>query len=258
MRAVVLFVALGFAGVGRAAAAAPALPDDARLASVRAHLEQVVQKASAAGLPIDMIIGKVREGLAKGVDAGRIDTAAQRVADNLGEAQQMVTSHRGSAPPGLVRAVAEARMANVPAADVDALVRGDRPEPPTRRAVEVLTDLSLRGYPTGRAVAVVRAVLARDAGSLDKVPGTLETIRVDFALTQGEAADALARGFSAASSLQAAAGRAAEDERSRGNGRGRDRSDDRDSPGRSGSAPGHLPKVNPATGASPPGQGKRR
>jgi hypothetical protein len=255
MRAVVLFVALGLAGGGRAAAAGAALPDDVRLASVRAHLEQVVQKASAAGLPVDMIIGKVREGLAKGVDAGRIDAAAQRVADNLGEAQQLVISHRGSAPAGLVRAVAEARMANVPATDVDALVRGDRPEPPTRRAVEVLTDLSLRGYPTGRAVAVVRAVLARDAGSLDNVPGTLETIRLDFALTHTEAADALARGLVAATSLQAAAGRAADDERSRG--RGRDRGDEHDSPGRSGSAPGHLPKANPATGAPPPGKGKR-
>lgn len=250
MRAVVMFVALWAAG--------PVVPEDPRLAVVRAHLQEVVDRTAAAGLPAEMIVGKVREGLAKGVAPARIDAAAQRLADSLDEAGRLV-GNRGEAGRPLVRAVAEARMAGVPANDLGALVRAERPEAATRRAVEVLSDLALRGYPTVRAVSVVRAVLVRDGGALDKVPGTLETIRHDFALTHAEAADALARGLAATESLQGAASRTAEDERRRGNGRARDRSsDDHDSPGHSGSAPGHLPKVNPSTGALPPGQGKKK
>jgi hypothetical protein len=144
-----------------------------------------------------------------------------------------------------VRAVAEARLAGVAMSAVDPLLRGERPE--LQRAVEVVTDLSLRGYPSERAALVVQNVLSRDARALDRIPGTLETIRQDYALSPAEAVDALARGLASSDSLQTAYNRTAEDERRRGHGRGaaaKGAEDGADGPGKSGMAPGQLKKKN--------------
>jgi hypothetical protein len=118
----------------------------------------------------------------------------------------------------------------------------------------VITDLSLRGYPSERAGVVVENVLAQDARSLDRVPGTLETIRQDYALSHTEAVDALARGLASSKSLQTAYDRTVEDERKRGHGKGGAKSEERegDGPGKSGLAPGQLKKKK-----IPPGQAKK-
>ena len=62
--------------------------------------------------------------------------------------------------------------------------------------------------------------MAREWRSLDRVPGTLETIRQEYALTQAEAVDALSRGLAGSDSLQAAYNRTADEEQRRGRGRG--------------------------------------
>jgi hypothetical protein len=121
---------------------------------------------------------------------------------------------------------------------VDSLVSGDRPETP--HAVEVVTDLSLRGYPSGRAGVVVQNVLSRDVRSLDRVAGTLETLRQDCGLTHVEAVDALARGLASSDSLQNAYKKTVEDESRRGHRGGANADWGGDSPGRSGLAPGRL------------------
>jgi hypothetical protein len=213
------------------------------LEPVRGHLQELVQRAESAGLPSEMIVSKVREGLAKGVDPARIEAAAMRLTENLEAAQRYVVERRPGRPPApMVRAVAEARLAGVPMNALDLLVRGDRPE--RQRAVEVLTDLSLRGYPSDRTATVVQSVLSRDARSLERVPGTLETIRHDYALSPTEAVDALARGLSSSDSLQSAYGRTVEDERKRGKGPNASgkSSEEGESPGKSGMAPGQLKK----------------
>jgi len=202
-------------------------------------------------------VSKVREGLAKGVDPARIEAAVVRLTENLQAAQQYVVARRpGQPPPSLVRAVAEARMANVPMNAVERLVRLQKPE--MERAVAVVTDLSLRGYPSERAEVVVENVLNRDARSLDRVPGTLETIRQDYALTHTEAVDALARGLASADSLQTAYNRTVEDERKRGHGQGGRKGagsdEETDSPGKSGLAPGQLKKKGKPV--VPPGRAK--
>jgi hypothetical protein len=238
---------------GPAVAARPGLPDDARLAPVRPRLELLVDRAIRGGLPAEMIVSKVREGLAKGVDPPRIEAAAARLTDSLESAQRYVTERRpGSlAPVPLVRAVAEAQLAGVALTAIDPLVGPDRAEPPARRAVEVVTDLSLRGYPPDGAAAVVKNVLTRDAAGLDRIPAALETLRHDYALSRAEAMDALARGLASADSLQTAFTRTAEDQRRQGHGQGAgaDRGADgrEDAPGKSGLAPGHLPKTKPPT-----------
>src|SRR2546421_7092513 len=235
----------------------PTIPDDARLGAARLRIDQLVDRAAAEGLPAEMIVSKVREGLAKGVDAARIEAAALRLTDSLEAAQRFVAARRTGPPAtSLVRAVAEARLAGVSLGAVDPLVRGERPEPQSRRAVEVVTDLSLRGYPADRAATVVRDVMARDARSVDRLPGTLETIRRDYALSQSEAVDAIARGLASSDSLQSAYSRTVEDERrqGRGHGAGSDKSAEGrdDAPGKSGLAPGHLKMRPPTAGPKKP------
>ena len=98
-------------------------------------------------------------------------------------------------------------MVGLDLAMLSSLVAADRPEQTARRAVEVLTDLSLRGYPAQRALAVVERIEVREPAALDRLPALLDTIRRDQALSPAEAADALARGLAVADSLQGGHGR---------------------------------------------------
>jgi hypothetical protein len=252
LRMIVLLLMLS--GTALAASGAVSLPNDARLASVRAGLQRRIDSAAAAGLPADALVSKVREGLAKGVEAQRISSAVMRLADDLEAAQRFVIARRpGAAAPGLVRALAEARMAGLDLATLPSLVAADRPPQPAQRAVEVLTDLSLRGYPVQRALAVVERIERREPGALDRVPALLDTIRRDQALSPAEAVDALARGLAVADSLQGAYRRAVEDERRKDNGKGSASTGTAvDGPGNSENAPGRLLKVK-----LPPGQAKK-
>lgn len=252
LRTMVLLLMLS--GTALAASGAVSLPDDARLAPVRAGLQTRIDSAAAAGLPADALVSKVREGLAKGVEAQRISSAVMRLADDLEAAQRFVTARRpGAAAPGLVRALAEARMAGLDLATLPSLVAADRPPQPAQRAVEVLTDLSLRGYPVQRALAVVERIEVREPAALDRVPALLDTIRRDQALSPAEAADALARGLAVADSLQGAYRRAVDDERRKDNGKGSAGTGTAvDGPGNSENAPGRLIKVK-----LPPGQAKK-
>ena len=242
-----------FLGVAEAAPPA-ALPADARLESVRGHLETLIARTAEAGLPADMLVSKVREGLAKGVPADRIELAAVRLAESLEASRRFVNERRAAPAPQLVRAVAEARIAGVELGETDALVRGERPVAEAARAVEVLTDLTLRGYPAGRSSSVVRDVLARDPGALARLPAALETLRVDQALSHVETVDALSRGLAGSDSLQSAFARTVDDERRKGEGRGRQNKGG-DESGKNGFVPpGQLKKQgngNPGKGRGP-------
>ena len=143
-------------------------------------------------------------------------------------------------------------MAGLDLATLPSLVAADRPPQPAQRAVEVLTDLSLRGYPVQRALAVVERIEVREPAALDRVPALLDTIRRDQALSPAEAVDALARGLAVADSLQGAYRRAVEDERRKDNGKGSASTGTAvEGPGNSENAPGRL-RVK-----LPPGQAKK-
>ena len=144
-------------------------------------------------------------------------------------------------------------MVGLDLAMLSSLVAADRPEQTARRAVEVLTDLSLRGYPAQRALAVVERIEVREPAALDRLPALLDTIRRDQALSPAEAADALARGLAVTDSLQGAYRRAVEDERRKDNGKASSSAGSAaDGPGNSENAPGRLLKVK-----QPPGQAKK-
>jgi hypothetical protein len=242
-------------------AQAAVLPTDPRLEPVRPQLEQVVQRMTASGLPAEVVISKVREGLAKGVPADRIAVAAGKLADNLQSARSYLAERRpGVAPAELVRALAEARLAGLELAAADPVVRSGRSAPETARAVEVLTDLSLRGYPGSRVAGLVQELLARDAAALGRLPATLEVLRREQALSHGETVDALTRGLQAGGSLDQASLRAADDERRKGRAPANRGGGDGEAGRKEGFVPpGQIKKQLGSKGRAPesPGRGRR-
>src|SRR5690348_3348702 len=56
--------------------------------STRATLERLIDSSRVAGLPIDPLYSKVREGVFRSADEPRVVAAVQRLARDLGEARQ--------------------------------------------------------------------------------------------------------------------------------------------------------------------------
>ena len=218
------------------AAAEPALPADPRLGPVRADLERTVSKVSHEGLPADMVVSKVREGLAKGVAPEVIRDVAQRLAVNLSASAALLRAHRASQSPSpaLVRVVAEARMAGVEPDSIAPLAASHEGDAVVARAIEVVTDLTVRGYPSRRSASLVQEVADRDAASLGRVVAGLETIRTEQTVSRADALEALGRNMrSRGASLDSALARALESgDRAGGAGAS--------SPGKSADAPGHT------------------
>jgi hypothetical protein len=234
------------AGSAVAQAAPAELPSDPRLSAVRPRLQAVLAKAEQDGLAPelrDLIVRQVRDGLAKNIDAGRIETAAARLGDSLNSSSSFVRERRSEAAVDLVRAVAEAKLSGVDLAAADGIVRSSGNAEGVARAVEVLTDLNLRGYPVERAAGVVKDVLGREPAAVGRVPATLETVRIEQALTHAETVDAVARGLRGGNALAAAARRAADEKPGRGAG---------------GVGKGEGPGKGNSDGFVPPGQLKKQ
>ena len=167
--------------------ASPTLPSDPRLSSVRADLTQVVDQTYRAGLPADMLVAKVQEGLAKNVPPPRIVLVVRTLASDLTAAQSFAATVVKSPPPTLLRALVDAKAAGVQWKDTTALLKTTD----AVKAVQVLTDLAARGYPTTHAATVVVQVAAHDPQSLGKLSVDLDRVRRAHGLTQAEALDDL-------------------------------------------------------------------
>jgi hypothetical protein len=219
-----------------AAAADPgSLPADPRLAAVRADLEKTLATATRDGLPADMIASKIREGLAKGVAPEVIRDVAGRLAQNLSASATLLRTQRPAPPsPSLVRVVAEARMSGVDPEAIAPLAAAREPDAVVARAVEVVTDLTVRGYPSRPSASLVREVTDRDAASLGRLAAGLEAIRTEQTVSRADALEVLGRNFrSRGASLDTALARSLEPgDRAGGAGA--------DSPGKSADAPGHT------------------
>jgi hypothetical protein len=185
-------------------APSPAVPADSRLDAERDHLGAVVDKTAQKGLPVDLLISKVREGLAKNVPVHEIRLAADRFAESLERAHAFVAERRPGTPAReLVRALTDMQMAGFNVAATDSFVRKASSSAHAARAVEVLIDLTLRGYPVENASRIVSAVLACDPEELSGLPTVLEHLRREHALSRTEAIQVLALNIGTPGGLRA-------------------------------------------------------
>ena len=136
-------------------------------ASTRATLEHLIDSARVAGLPVDPLYSKVREGVFRSADEARVVAAVQRLGRDLGDARSALGD---SARAEEIAAGANALRAGVRPADLSKLrdSRGRRGDHPLTVALVVLADLATRGVPPAMAAASVNELVARNVsdGSL--------------------------------------------------------------------------------------------
>jgi hypothetical protein len=165
-RLVSSLAALLVAGAARAQEIDRTLPSQLSPAT-RATLERYIDSARVAGLPIDPLYSKVREGVFRAADEARVIAAVQRLGRDLGEAR---TALGDSAAAEEIAAGANALRAGVRTADLSRLreSRGRKADRPLTVALVVLADLATRGVPAALAAASVNELVARNVsdGSL--------------------------------------------------------------------------------------------
>ena len=136
-------------------------------AATRAQLERIIDSARVAGLPVDPLYSKVREGVFRSADEPRVVAAVQRLGRDLGDARSALGD---SARPEEIAAGANALRAGIRPADLSRLrdARARRPDRPLTVALVVLADLATRGVPPSLAAASVNELVSRNVsdGSL--------------------------------------------------------------------------------------------
>ena len=136
-------------------------------ATARATLERLIDSARVAGLPVDPLYSKVREGVFRSADEPRVIAAVQRLGRDLGETRSALGE---SASAEEITAGANALRAGIRTADLSRLrdSRGRKPDHPLTVALVVLADLATRGVPPAMAAASVNELVARNVsdGSL--------------------------------------------------------------------------------------------
>jgi hypothetical protein len=192
-----------------AAWAAPALPSAARLDPVRADLEALVAGAEREGLPVELLVSKTREGLAKGAAAATILSAVRSLERSLSKAARLlqISGRRtggASTSTALLRALAEGDAGGVELPLTEAMLRSKASDPELVRALDALTELALRGYPRQRAAEVVQKVLVADPGAVGRVVAGLENLRTTGGLSRTDAVDSLGHNLAGTSSLETA------------------------------------------------------
>jgi hypothetical protein len=203
---------LGLLAQPRLGEAAEALPQSDRLTAVQPELQRLVDDAAREGLPANLLVGKVREGLAKGASADLIVSAVTRLARNLSEANQFLRAQRRrGASAALIQALADARAGGVGWDAALPLVRANTEEARLVRGLEVLAELVMRGYPERPAGQVIHDVLERDPNAVGHLVAGLESIRRAQTVSRADALDDLGRSMLASNgSLDAAVNRSLE------------------------------------------------
>ncbi|HUQ83270.1 MAG TPA: hypothetical protein VM076_19105 [Gemmatimonadaceae bacterium] len=137
-------------------------------ATTRTTLAALIDSARVAGLPVDPLYSKVREGVFRSADDARLIAAVQRLGRDLGDARAALGDSVG---PEEITAGANALRAGIRPPDLSRLrdARGHRSDRhPLTVALVVLADLATRGVPPSLAVASVNELVTRNVsdGSL--------------------------------------------------------------------------------------------
>ena len=177
------------------------------LRPVRAEIEQLVEELARDGLPVELVVRKVREGQAKGVAAARVLAAARAVAADVRLADRVVRKHfsRPGRRAQMIRAAVAAHRAGVSLADIDrvvaaaAAVGAELTEP----ALYAAADLAGRGYRPGRSTDLVVALLGRPQGAaeLPRALAAVEAARAGGAESRPAALDAVLEAVEAGATL---------------------------------------------------------
>jgi hypothetical protein len=168
--------------------------DDPRLGQSAGELRALVAGAAHDGLPSELLVDKLREGLAKGVPPPRLVAAERALATALAHAHaEAVPFGEAARDRALIKAIVDAHRAGVSAAEVTAVLTAVLPPGQRTRALEVLTDLAVRGYPADAAARTVAAVGKRGPVALGQLVAEAERLRTGQGATAAEALDALQR-----------------------------------------------------------------
>lgn len=137
-------------------------------APTRATLAAIIDSVRAAGLPVDPLYSKVREGVFRSASDAMVITAVQRLGRDLGDARAALGDSVGAEE---IAAGANALRAGVRPTELSRLRdsrsrRSDRH--PLTVALVVLADLVTRGVPPTLAASSVNELVARNVsdGSL--------------------------------------------------------------------------------------------
>ena len=171
MRRLVLGLGLALGAVSMASAARAqeidrTLPSQLTPAT-RATIERYIDSARVAGLPVDPLYSKVREGVFRSADEARVIAAVQRLGRDLGDARAALGDSAGAEE---ITAGANALRAGIRPPELARLreSRGRKADRPLTVALVVLADLATRGVPPSLAAASVNELVARNVsdGSL--------------------------------------------------------------------------------------------
>lgn len=162
LRASVVVMTLALAATRAAAQAPPDRTLPAQLsAPTRATLLGLIDSARVAGLPVDPLYSKVREGVFRSADEGRVIAAVQRLRHDLTDARSALGDSVGEEE---IAAGANALRAGIRPAELSRLsdARGRTDRHPLTVALVVLADLATRGVPPALAAASVNELVARN------------------------------------------------------------------------------------------------
>ena len=162
LRASVVATTLALATTRAAAQAPPDRTLPAQLsAPTRATLLGLIDSARVAGLPVDPLYSKVREGVFRSADEGRVIAAVQRLRHDLTDARSALGDSVGEEE---IAAGANALRAGIRPAELSRLsdARGRTDRHPLTVALVVLADLATRGVPPALAAASVNELVARN------------------------------------------------------------------------------------------------
>lgn len=142
----------------------------------KAAVQAIVDTARSQGVPVDPLLDKVNEGLARGADGPHIVAVVRNLSVDLANAQRVLGT---SATPDEIKAAAFALRAGVPAVELGKLKKDSGVRRSLTLPFTVLADIVSRGVPVGTAATAIRSLVG--AGAKDKdINDFQQKVKVDI------------------------------------------------------------------------------